>query len=354
MESKYIADAFIALGDTLTAYLNGESPEGSFDFRERIDEGILKACAANPWFTPKSVKRSFYAWAHSLNCQKIKSWTQRYSGLETKFHKNPSTVAVIMAGNIPLVGLHDFLSVLISGNRILAKMSDNDSELLPLISEILIEAEPELARYIEFAEGHLKDFDAVIATGSDNTYRYFEYYFGRYPNIIRKNRNSIAVLDGNESFCNLDDLCKDIFEYFGMGCRSVSKLYVPAGYEFGNIITLIDTWDEMCNHNGYRNNYDYQKSVMIMNDINFIEHRNLLVTKNFSLRSPLAVIHYEEYHSLDQVREVISEKDNEIQCVASNIRLSENSVPFGRTQEPELWDYADCIDTIDFLLRLKS
>jgi len=350
MERKRVEEALSVLGATLQAFLRNETLPGRYDFRDKLSAAVRRAGEINPWFTPASVSRSLKAWGGALKREHIIRWMKSYP--ENSSGRVPRTVAVIMAGNIPLVGMHDLVCVLLSGNKVLVRMSDDDAVLLPVMTDILCEAENGLHERITFASGRISGFDAVIATGSDNTYRYFDYYFGKYPNLLRKNRNSAAVLTGRESLSDLDDLCYDVLEYFGMGCRSVSKLFVPEGYEFGDLLTLFNAWDETGFHHHYRNNYDYQKSLMLINRTPFLDHRNILLTENASLRSPLAVLHYSFYtHFTDMVAELEAQEES-IQCIAAAHQILPRAVPFGKTQEPGLADYADGRDTMAFLMGL--
>jgi hypothetical protein len=249
-----------------------------------------------------------------------------------------------MAGNIPLVGFHDFLSTLISGNKIIAKTSSKDAELIIYISGVLCKINPEFGDFITFTEKTLTGFDAIIATGSNNSSRYFEYYFGKYPNIIRKNRNSVAIIAGDESAEELSELGKDIFSYFGLGCRNVSKLWLPAGYELTELTRHWEQFSDLVHHNGYANNYDFNKAVYIVNKNKFHDTGFLLLREEAAIASPVSVLHYEYYNSeytVKQQTEMLSEK---IQCI-----VGKNHVPFGMAQSPQLWDYADGIDTLEFL-----
>lgn len=353
-EQEKIFAAILTLGKTLDAFLLRKAHPGNFDFTERIAERIMMTEKANAWFTHEFVIKSLKVWASTLTQRNLKTWVAKYPELSEKSTISRKKVAVIMAGNIPLVGMHDFLCCLLTGHSVIAKMSSDDAVLLPLIGDILIDSYPDLKHRMEFTCGQIKGFDAVIATGSDNTAKHFEYYFSGYPHIIRKNRNSIAVLDGNESFSNLDDLCYDIFDYFGMGCRSVSKIFVPKGYDFSNLTMLFDAFDRIGDHHKYKNNYDYQKSVLMINKIPFIDHRNLLLIKNSSLKSPLSVLHCEEYGSQFEVVDFINDNADNLQCVVCNSAIIDKTIPFGNSQSPSLWDYADGIDTVKFLLSLNS
>ena len=245
-----------------------------------------------------------------------------------------------MAGNIPAVGFHDILCILVSGNILAAKLSDKDTYLIQFFLDQLIEIEPNLIERISIVD-KLVDIDAVIATGSDNTARYFEYYFKKYPNIIRKNRTSIAILDGEETDQDLINLGKDIFLYFGLGCRNVSKLYVPKGYDFKKLLYTYESYDQIINHHKYRNNYDHNKSIGIV-----------LLKQDTSLVSPIAVLYYDHYSSENELKESLAQDSEKIQCIVSRHGQWTGSLPFGEAQSPGLMDYADGIDTMAFLSEL--
>ena len=257
-----------------------------------------------------------------------------------------------MAGNIPLVGFHDFLCVLISGNKFLGKLSQNDPYLLPALSQILIEIDNRYQDYISFTTDRISGFDAVIATGSNNTARYFEYYFGKYPNIIRKNRNSIAVLSGNETKEELALLAEDMFLYFGLGCRNVSKIFVPTGYNFFLLTEACKQFAGFLNNNKFRNNYDYYKTIFLMNNQAFIDGGFYLLQENQLLHNPVSVFHYEYYPDRSHFIDFITENKENLQCIVANIPDLPEAIPFGSAQKPGLGDYADNIDTIEFLLKL--
>jgi Acyl-CoA reductase (LuxC) len=298
----------------------------------------------NPWFTPQNVNKAMSAIASELTMKNLHKWTNAYP--ELKETREQVKVGIIMAGNIPMVGFHDFLTVLISGNKIIAKTSSKDSELIVLIGEILCTINPAFRNKIEFTEGSLTNFDVVIATGSNNSSRYFDYYFRKYPNIIRKNRNSIAIIEGNESDSDIESLGKDIFSYFGLGCRNVSKIYIPGGYDILSMTKKWDCFSGVIDHTKYANNYDFNKAVYIVNKEKFIDTGYLLLKEESGISSPVSVLYYEYYDSkynLEHQTEQINEK---IQCI-----VGKNHLEFGITQSPHLWDYADGIDTIEFLLK---
>lgn len=346
--------AFVTLGNFMSQFSNENYiKKDNIPFNDRFFEAMTEAIqlskSYNGWFTKNNIQFAFKSWVDALNEENLLKWTSKYD-LE-KVHNHH--IAIVLAGNIPLVGFHDLLSVLISGNRVIAKLSSNDKLLLPYLTKYLIAIEPEFESKIVFTEEKLENFDAVIATGSNNTARYFEYYFGKYPNIIRKNRNSVTVLSGKETSEDLKNLSNDIFRYFGLGCRNVSKLFIPKDYNFDAFFNAMFTWKEVINDNKYINNYDYNKAVYLMSNINLLDNEFLLLKEDVSFSSPISVTFYEYYDNLELVKEqLITEKDN-IQCIVSNLGI-ENEIKFGETQKPKLWDYADQIDTIDFLIKLPN
>lgn len=312
----------------------------------------------NPWFTKENICFAFKAWSKLLTTHELINWTNVY-GIPDLSIENVKKVAVINAGNIPLVGFHDFLSVLISGNKYIAKNSSDDKLLLPYIASLLIDIEPGFKSYITFTE-RLSDFNAVIATGSNNSARYFNSYFGKYPHIIRKNRNAVAVLDGSEDKEFFINLSEDIFRYFGLGCRNVSKLYVPAGYNFNLFFESIFDRSEVMQHNKYMNNFEHHNAVLLLKQIPFLQNGFLIVMENESLSSPVAVLNFEYYSEISLLINSLDERKDEIQCIVSNVtgilhnaKLKGITVDAGKSQEPGLSDYADRVDTMSFLLKQK-
>tara|TARA_R100001369_G_scaffold80850_1_gene111482 strand:- start:163 stop:1221 length:1059 start_codon:yes stop_codon:yes gene_type:complete len=301
----------------------------------------------NGWFTEKNILFSIESWSNALTTNNINNWTDKYNFKES----SPKTIAIIMAGNIPLVGFHDFLSVLISGHNILVKQSSNDKHLLPFLAKYLEIVEPEFKGKIKFTEGKLMDYDAVIATGSDNTARYFEYYFKNKPSIIRKNRNSLAILSGNETNAELERLSDDIFRYYGLGCRSVSKLFVPKDYNFDSFFNAIYKWHPIINESKYANNYDYNKAVYLMSEFDMLENGFMMIKEDKSYSSPIATLFYEYYNSPEELQQKLKTEADKIQCIVASA-FTENEIAFGETQNPQLWDYADDVDTVEFLLEI--
>ena len=348
-----IKSSFVELGNFLRQF----SEEGNVKaasvlqndlFFDDFASLIVLSQSHNGWFTPEQVKFSVQSWAKALTEDNLNQWISNYD-----FSKiEPKKVGLVLAGNIPLVGFHDFVSVLISGHDVLVKTSSNDQHLLKFLAKYLIAIQPELNSKITFIEGKLEGFDAVIATGSNNTARYFEYYFKDKPSIIRKNRNSVAVLDGTETFEDLVGLGEDIFRYFGLGCRNVSKLFVPKDYNFDNFFKAMYEYREVIQYEKYTNNYDYNKAVFLMSNFQLLDNEFLTIKEDTSYASPISSVFYEFYENLEEITTRLNADAEQIQCVVSK-NLIPNSVTFGQTQQPKLWDYADNVDTLAFLNSLK-
>ena len=340
-------DAFVKLGKQLTDYCDNCYSDGT-EFDNELKAIIEQAGHHNGWFTEDNILFSLGQWGGLLTEGNLKDWLSNY---DLKGSPDPKTVGIVMAGNIPLVGFHDFLCVLLSGNKALAKLSSNDKLLLPFLSKYLIRQEPSLADRIEFVDGRLENFDAVIATGSNNTSRYFEHYFGKKPNIIRKNRNSVAVLSGNETEDELRALGEDIFRYYGLGYRNVSKIYVPKDYNFEKLFNALFHYKDIIHQHKYANNYDYNKAVYLMSEFKILDNGFLVLKEDNGLSSPISALFYSFYEDETSLKKELEELDEQIQCVVSN-GIVENQVNFGQTQRPGLNDYADGIDTMEFLLKL--
>jgi len=274
----------------------------------------------------------------------LEKWVSKYN-LQNVNYK----VAVIMAGNFPLAGLHDLICVIITRNKAIIKPSSDDKILINFFVEFLHKEFPETNETIEIASEKLGDFDKVIATGSNNTFNYFEYYFRDKSSLLRKNRNSIAVLSGDESENELKLLSDDIFIYFGLGCRNISKIFVPTGYDISQLKNKFNKYNYIINHNKYSNNYNYQKTIKIMNNEVFTDCDYFLMSQSKEINPPISVIYYDYYDDLSQVCDLIKEKRNQIQCIVTNLQIN-NSIRFGEAQDPKLDQYADNSDTINFLL----
>ncbi len=299
----------------------------------------------NTWFTKENILFALESWSKALTQENLETWIS-----SEKLHGNEQQkkVAVVMAGNIPLVGFHDFLSVLISGHEVLVKQSSNDRHLLPFLAKYLEYADDWFKGKISFTEEKLEGYDAVIATGSNNTARYFEYYFKNKPNIIRKNRNSVAVIQGNESIDDFENLSEDVFRYFGLGCRSVSKIFVPRNFNFDQFFKGMYKQKEIIHNTKYANNYDYNKAVYLMSEFDILENGFLMIKEDSSYASPIASIFYEYYDNPVDLKIKLHQEAQHIQCIVAN-GFMENEVKFGQTQHPKLWDYADGINTLAFL-----
>jgi len=316
-------------------------------FFDAFRDLILLSQSHNGWFTPENVYFSIQSWSKALTEENLENWLAGYD-----FNNlNSKTIGLILAGNIPLVGFHDFLSVLISGHTVLIKTSSNDQKLLPFLANYLMVLNPKLKDRISFTDEKLANFDAIIATGNDNSARYFEFYFKDKPSIIRKNRNSVAVLTGNESKEQLEALGSDIFTYFGLGCRNVSKLFVPENYDFKNFFEAIYNYKDVIYYPKYANNYDYNKAVFLMSNFKLLDNEFLTLKEDSSYGSPISSVFYEYYNDFATIKNRLDIDTNKIQCLVSD-NLFENSIRFGETQTPSLSDYADNIDTIKFLISL--
>ncbi len=330
--------AFVGFSEFLSA------PENS----GLIDDWAEQAYRANTWFVPRNVRSALEAISAMLaDPVSVSDWYTSYQEVS-----DPVKVGVVLAGNIPAVGFQDILCVLISGHRLLVKPSKDDTVLIRLILDKLCKIEPAFRPYIQFVE-RINEAGAYIATGSDNTARYFEYYFSSKPHIIRKNRVSVAVLTGTETQEEMDSLCSDIFTYYGLGCRNVSKLFVPRGYEFPALYESAGLFrDYAAHHHKYFNNYEYNKSILLVNGEDHFDNGYLLIQKNERLVSPLSMLYYEEYDDVEDVKSTLSANREKIQCIVSGIDLDMPVVKFGQTQLPGLSDYPDGVDVMEFLSRL--
>ncbi|MCP4123275.1 MAG: acyl-CoA reductase [Bacteroidetes bacterium] len=337
MELDHIIAGWTALG----RYMSSDSEE-----LERIKH---LAYIKNKWLTIENIKRSMEAISGQFLTEvNLNDWLSNYQGIHTS--ETGKTIGVVAAGNIPLVAFHDVLCVLNSGHSLKLKLSDKADVLLPHLLDKLCEFEPAFKARISIVE-RLKDFDAVIATGSNNSARYFDYYFGKVPNIIRRNRNSVAVLTGEESASELKSLAHDVFDYFGLGCRNTSKLYVPKDYDFEGIKEAFTPYAPLNDHNLYRNNLDYNRTLLLLNNIPFLNIDHINITENPMVASPIANLHYEQYSDLDQVKADVALMRDQLQCVVGNVP-GLCTVSFGESQSPGLMDYADDVDVQKFLAEL--
>ncbi len=304
-----------------------------------------RAYQHNKWFTSENVFLMLNnIRLNFLHPEKLQRWLSDYSFEEPQPQK---TVGIVMAGNIPLVGFHDLICVMVAGHKALIKLSSKDDILLPWVLKKLLSIDESWKHSIAIAE-MLNGMDAVIATGSKNSSRYFEYYFSKYPHIIRKNRGTVAILQGDESNADLQGLGKDIFSYFGLGCRNVSKLFVPKDYSFDLFFDSIVGFSNVINHNKYKNNYDYNRTLLLMNKEPHVANEFMMLREDKRIVSPVAMMHYEYYYSEEQLKDNLKEQSENIQCISGS-----GFIPFGDTQSPSLSDYADKVDTLEFLQRLK-
>ena len=316
-----------------------------FDIYQQALEELNLAKVLNPWFTNENISKCLIAWHEQLKFDMLNAWLTPY---KLKEKSNSKRVLIIMAGNIPLVGFHDFLSVLILGHKVVIKMSSNDNLLLKVLIEKLISINPKFKESIAFIDDvKNRNFDAVIATGSDNSAQYFEYYFKGVKKIIRRNRRSVAILEGSESNMELKGLADDVFTYFGLGCRNVSKLFLPKGYDLNKLFEAFFAYSHVLEHKKYGNNYDYNKAIFLMGSNKLVENGFLLMKEDKSLLSPVAMLYFEYYDDVGTVEQFIKENAEQLQCV-----VSKDDIAFGNTQQPKLWDYADGLDTIEFLREL--
>lgn len=335
MNAEERIEAFSALGEKLN-----QLPE------EEKQTWAWQAKANNNWFTLENVQLAINGIIHYLQKDKLVKWLSAYN-------LNPAEkkVGVVMAGNIPAAGFHDFMCVLLSGHILLAKLSSQDAIILKKIAALLIDIEAKFTDKIHFVD-RLNDAEAIIATGSDNSARYFKYYFSKVPHIIRQNRTSCAILTGEETKQDLAELGNDIFQHFGLGCRNVSKLFVPTAYSFQLFFESIESYKNVLNHNKYVNNYDYNKSILLVNKVPHQDNGFLLVSENEALVSPVSIIYYESYDNNEDLQAKIAQQRNKLQCIVTKEAWWPKSVPFGNAQQPEVYDYADNLDTMQFLTSL--
>ena len=351
MKRKITIEALSVLGEFLSQFESDSTSRIENTLNENFYDSFLSAIYAakihNGWFEEDQVRRAIGAWSNHLSSSsKLIEWSSNYPEVNSS-----KVIGLIMAGNIPLVGFHDFVSVLVSGNKALVKLASDDKILLTIITKMLIQLNTDFSDFITITEGQLKDFDAIIATGSDNSARYFEHYFGKYPHIIRKNRNSVAVLTGSETSEDLKHLGDDIFAYFGLGCRNVSKVYVPKGYNFDLLFESLYSYKDIVNNKKYANNVDYYRALFLMGGNKMLENGFLLIREDKLLASPISMLHYEYYNDLDLLKKDLVVKESQIQCIVSKESISK-SLNFGEAQSPSLSDYADGVDTMKFLTSL--
>ena len=307
---------------------------------------IKESCRSNPWFTKVSVEEALLSIAREyLERSALTKWLARYPSPNA----SPKAVALVLAGNIPLVGFHDLLCVILSGHKAIVKLSDKDAILLPGLIRIMAKWFPKIEDQVSFVS-RLQTFDAVIATGSNQSSRYFQKYFAKHPHIIRKNRNAVAILTGHETDEDLVKLGDDIFSYFGLGCRNVSKAYFQEGYDFGRFLSILNGFSHVMEHNKYKNNFDYHLAAALINRQKYMTNDCLILVEESAIPSRIGVLHYEYYNQLAVLEEQLHATSDQIQCIVSNQPLQKlPTIKLGNTQKPTLMDYADGIDTMRFL-----
>lgn len=341
MTLKQRIDAFSEVGMFIHRHYSGAFKPDEAMLHEGLNKVVDAAGLYNNWFIPKFVNEAVFNLYLFLNKPDLESFSKPFSDSGNK------TIAIVCAGNIPLVCFHDVLCVLLSGNKALLKLSSDDNILLPFFLKLLCHYQPAFESQILFAENKLSDFDAIIATGSDNTTSYLHYYFGKYPNIIRKSRTSIAILTGHETREDLTNLGKDVFTYFGLGCRNVSKLMVPEGYKFDAFFESIIGFGDVVNNKKYGNNYDYHRAIYLLERMPFLDNNFLMIKESVDLFSPVGVLYFQYYKTEAEVGAYLSNHKEQLQCVVGN-----GHTPFGYSQRPVITEFADNINTVDFLVNL--
>jgi len=338
--------SFVELGEIIRRSLENTQKKG---VEKELYELIQDHQHTNAWFTPKFVEQSLQSILLFLEEKILTEFVSKYTISDDFTSKR---IGVVTAGNIPLVEFHDFLCIVLSGHDYVAKLSSKNNKFLPLFYKILKQINPKLTPHISFLEEmeFLKDVDAVIATGSNNSSRYFEYYFRKHPHIIRKNRNSIAVISENDGEKEINALADDVFSYFGLGCRNVSKIYLPKSYKPETIIPFFDKYDFLKMHSPYMNNYTYNNAIYLINTERFLDAGFFLMKEDVSISSPLSVINYSFYEDVADVVKEIEENKDRLQCVVSNTKNIPYAIPFGQAQYPSMFDFADNVDTMEFLI----
>lgn len=347
---------FITLGRIMGAASgNGEPLPPPYDqYAQRLADAAEEAHNHNGWFTPKFVKMQLKSLSMMLDESGLAAFYNKYSLGDIT--PTDLTIRLIPAGNIPLVCLHDLICILLSGCTCTIKYSSKDKLMPSAVVSILKQIAPELeGRIIEEKDGERPAFDGIIATGSNNSSRYFDYYFAKYPHIIRRNRNSVAVITGNETADDYLALADDIFAYYGLGCRSVSKIYVPKDYDYNTFFGNIVDFCEVAQNIKYSDNYTYNKAIYLMSGAQFLDNNFLLLKEDEGLGSPIGVLFAERYDNIDALAQKLSTMEEQLQCVVANTQLPGiTTVGFGMSQYPQLLDYADGVDTMQFLLELRN
>ena len=347
-KNVYKKASLVQFGKFLRSFLDSDSWPG---FQSGVDQREFdnfksyteKAESNNAWFSRKMIRLSMESWAKNLSEDNIDKWMSKYD-VPSSINKN---VLIICAGNLPLVGFHDIVCCILLNINTQVKLSKNDNVLIPAILNVLYLFDSELQDRIKICKEKPDNYNYVIATGSNNSNRYFEYYFGKFPHIFRRNRTSIAVVHSEISDDQLKSLSHDMLQYYGLGCRSVTKLYLPEKFSLDRIYNSVFNYKDLINHNKYMNNYDYNRSIFLLGKKLFFDNGFLILKEDKSLFSPISVVNFEYYSSMETLEKELNVLSNEIQC-----RVGEGGIPFGTAQKPELWDYADGVDTIDFLTKI--
>ena len=347
-KNVYKKASLIQFGKFLRSFLDSDSWPG---FQSGVDQiefdnfqlSVEKAESNNAWFSIKMIRLSLESWAKNLSEDHIDKWLSKYE-IPTFINKN---ILIICAGNLPLVGFHDIVCCILLNLNTQVKLSRNDNMLIPAILNILYLFDSELQDRIKICDEKPGNYDSVIATGSNNSNRYFEYYFGNFPHIFRRNRTSIAVISSEITNEELKSLSHDMLQYYGLGCRSVTKLYLPEKFNLDRIYNSVFNYKDLINHNKYMNNYEYNRSIFLLEKKLFFDNGFLILIEDKSLFSPISVVNFEYYSSMETLDKELNNLSSEIQC-----RVGEGGIPFGTAQKPKLWDYADGVDTIDFLTKI--
>lgn len=346
---------FVHLGEILglvSARKFDTEDQDKNDLAQILEEAIKNATDSNGWFTDEFVRIAMKSWADALTRENLQQWLDHYEISESLSQK---TIAVIMAGNIPMVGFHDLLCILLSGFRLKIKLSHSDEVLMKAIVNVLVRINPDLSDRISLADNKLSAFNAVIATGSNNSVRYFDHYFAKYPNIIRGNRTSIAVLTGNETVEQLNGLADDICLYFGLGCRNVTHVFIPEGYDPGTLLKINEKYAEkLMSGKKYANNYMYNKAILHLNLEVHYDSGFMLLHESDQLFSTVSVLNYSFYKNVEEILSIIQMNSDQIQAVVSISDELQKNIQPGSAQFPRLWDYADDIDTMHFLNSLEN
>lgn len=314
---------------------------------ESLQLVINRTYVENNWLTKDNYWDAIFNWLPLLSESELSQFSE-----QSQFSNNPKQVGIIMAGNIPMVGFHDLLCVLLSGHIAIIKPSSDDKYVIPYLLEALTIVEPELFKHYKIVE-RMDNIDAVIATGSNNSFRYFEYYFRSIPSLLRKNRKSIAVISSEETEEELRLLANDVFDYFGLGCRNVSLIFIPKDFDFTKVLDQFMIFKELSNHNKYANNYTYHRALLLMNSAKHLDTGFALFQEKRDLNAPLSCIYYSFYDDISEVYDFISEQEENIQCIVGK-NIHADTVPLGKSQMPELEDFADNINTFNFLNSLNN